>query len=79
MFDFGDDWTHLCTVGEARIDPLDAVGVVPAAPLPYVGWGTIPDQYGRAWDGDDGESPVPADPGLADLPSLRPWWGGRGG
>jgi hypothetical protein len=75
VFDFGDDWTHLCTVGGARIDPLEALGILPAVPLPYFGWGAIPDQYGRAWDGDDGESPAPPDPELTDLPPLRPWWG----
>jgi hypothetical protein len=75
VFDFGDDWTHLCTVGEARVDPLETLGVVPATPLPYWGWGDIPDQYDRRWDGDDGESPTPPDPGLSDLPPLRPGWG----
>ncbi len=77
VFDFGDDWTHLCTVDEERIDPLDQFGVLPDVPLPYWGWGAIPDQYGRRWDSDDGESPAPADPGLADLPPLLPWWGPR--
>lgn len=75
VFDFGDDWTHLCTVGPERIDPLEELGILPDSPLPYWGWGEIPDQYGRRFDGDDGESPVPPDPGLADLPPLRPWWG----
>jgi hypothetical protein len=75
VFDFGDDWTHLCTVGGERIDPLAELGILPDRPLPYWGWGDIPDQYGRRWDGDDGESPSPRDPGLADLPPLRPWWG----
>src|ERR1700737_2545547 len=27
VFDFGDDWTHLCTVVEAGIDPDDVLGV----------------------------------------------------
>lgn len=75
VFDLGDDWAHLCTVGEARIDPLDALGIVPPGPLPYWGWGDIPDQYRRRWDGDDGESQPPEDLGLSDLPPLRPWWG----
>jgi Plasmid pRiA4b ORF-3-like protein len=75
VFDFGDDWAHVCTVGRKRIDPLDELGIVPDAPLPYWGWGVIPDQYGRGWDGDDGESPPPADPGLADLPPLHRGWG----
>lgn len=40
---------------------------------------TSPDQYRRRWDGDDGESPMPPDPGLADLPPLLPHWGPGGG
>jgi hypothetical protein len=75
VFDFGDDWAHLCTVGTERIDPLDTLGIVPTKPLPYWGWGDIPDQYRRRWDGDDGESAIPEDPVLADLPPLRPFWG----
>ena len=58
-FDFGDSWSHLCTVGPARIDPESEFGVVPRSPLPYWGWGAIPDQYGRRWDGDDRERPEP--------------------
>jgi hypothetical protein len=27
-----------------------------------MGWGDIPDQYGRRWDGDDGSSPMPKTP-----------------
>ena len=79
VFDFGDDWTHLCTVGPERIDPLETLGMVPAEPLPFFGWGDIPDQYRRRWDGDDGESRPPEDPGLADLPPLRPRWGDPNG
>lgn len=75
VFDLGDDWTDLCTIGAERIDPLDILGLVPDAPLPYWGWGNIPDQYMRRWDGDDGESPQPRNPKLTDLPPLRPWWG----
>ncbi len=75
VFDFGDDWAHLCTVGPERIDPLDTLGIAPTGPLPYWGWGDIPDQYRRRWDGDDGESPIPKDPRLGDLPPLRPFWG----
>jgi hypothetical protein len=75
VFDLGDCWAHLCTVGERRIDPVEALGITPDRPLPYWGWGDIPDQYRRRWDGDDGESRRPKDPGLADLPPLRPHWG----
>jgi hypothetical protein len=72
-FDLGDNWAHLCTVAEHRIDPLDQLGIEPDHPLPYWGWGDIPDQYGRRWDGDDGEGPPPPNPGLACLPPLQPW------
>jgi hypothetical protein len=75
VFDLGDDWAHLCTVRESPIDPIATLGVIPGGPLPYFGWGDIPDQYGRAWSGDDGESHPPPDPQLVDLPGLRPNWG----
>lgn len=77
VFDFGDDWTHLCTVEESAINPRESLGLVPDRPLPYFGWGAIPDQYGRAWSADDGETQSPPDPELTDLPPLRPRWGPR--
>ena len=49
VFDLGDDWAHLCTVGAQRIDPVEELGIVPGRPLPYWGWGDIPDQYRRRW------------------------------
>ncbi|MDO5737446.1 MAG: UPF0158 family protein [Propionibacteriaceae bacterium] len=61
-FDLGDDWTHRCEVAVAKIDPEDQLGVVPASPLPYWGWGSIPDQYGRRWSDDDGEHQTPRRP-----------------
>ncbi len=73
VFDFGDDWQHLCTVGPKRIDPLEVLGIIPDRPLPFWGWGSIPDQYDRRWDGDDGESSLPPNPRGRDLPALRPW------
>jgi Plasmid pRiA4b ORF-3-like protein len=76
VFDLGDDWAHLCTVGES-IDPIATLGIVPSEPLPYFGWGEIPDQYGRAWNDDDAAQ-TRDDLGLRDLPPLRPDWGGRG-
>jgi hypothetical protein len=51
VFDLGDHWAHLCTVSRQRIDPLETLGVVPDRPLPSWGWGDVPDQYGRRWDG----------------------------
>jgi hypothetical protein len=75
VFDYGDDWTHLCTVVEADIDPHEVLGVVPIVPLPYFGWENIPDQYGRASAEEDTEGPTPLDPELRDLPPIRPGWG----
>jgi len=69
-------WHHLCTVGDAKIDPLEELGIRPAVPLPTFGWGTIPDQYDRRWSEDDGEGPIPSDPKRGDLPSFFGWWEG---
>jgi hypothetical protein len=74
-FDLGDSWRHLCTVEPSRIDALEVLGLEPEKPLPYWGWGSIPDQYGRDFDHDDGENEPGPDPGLADLPPLHPHWG----
>jgi hypothetical protein len=63
----------LCTVGDEPIDPLDELGISPREPLSYFGWGAMPDQYGRRWDGDDGEGDVPPDPGTGELPPLLQW------
>jgi hypothetical protein len=61
-FDLGDNWTHRCVVGDEKIDPIEVLGIRPDAPLPYWGWGEIPDQYGRGWADDDGESRAPIAP-----------------
>ena len=73
-FDFGDGWQHLCTVGDKRIDPEEVYGLEPHMPAPCFGWGALPDQYGRLWADDDGESPPPADTGDRDLPPLLYEW-----
>lgn len=76
VFDFGDDWHHVCTVEEGKIDPLEVLGIKPSAPLPYFGWGDLPDQYGRRHADDDGsDGPLPPNPRRADLPPFFPWWG----
>ena len=77
VFDLGDDWAHVCTVGAQRIDPLDELGIVPEAPTAYFGWGDLPDQYGRRFTDDDGDGPIPPDPRLQDLSPLQPGWGPR--
>ena len=41
-FDMGDDWTHLCTVAQQRIDPLEALGIIPDGPCPTGGGGRSP-------------------------------------
>jgi hypothetical protein len=71
-FDLGDSWMHLCEVAPNRIDPESELGIVPRSPLPYWGWGAIPDQYGRRWIDDDGELSEPPDSVLSDLPPLQP-------
>lgn len=55
VFDFGDNWRHRCQVERSNVAPLRLAGIVPEKPVPVWGWGWIPDQYGRRWDGDDGE------------------------
>lgn len=69
VYDLGDDWRHECVI-TGLDDPEETLGIVPQEPLAYWGWGAIPDQYGRRWSGDDGESeppvrPVPQLPGIA--------------
>ncbi|MGP4033632.1 hypothetical protein [Pseudarthrobacter sp. 1C304] len=61
-FDLGDAWMHRCVVGEVKVDPLEVLGICPDVPLPYWGWGGIPDQYGRRWASDDGEGHAPGKP-----------------
>ncbi|MBF6842341.1 hypothetical protein, partial [Acinetobacter baumannii] len=53
VFDLGDDWVHHCTAHQFKIDPVDTLGIRPKTPLPYWGWGDLPDQYGRRWTDDD--------------------------
>jgi hypothetical protein len=69
VFDFGDDWTHLCTVGTERIDPLDALGIVPTEPLPW-GWGDIPTNTGAA---GTATMVSPLHPTTPSCPTCRPF------
>lgn len=62
VFDLGDNWVHQCTVERTKIDPVAELGIRPAAPLAYWGWGDMPDQYGRSWENDDGENRTPPRP-----------------
>lgn len=72
-FDPGDGWTHRCAVGDELVDPLEVLGTRPRQPLPYWGWGSIPDQYGRRWPDDDGAGRMPPRPGRRH-PMLSPGW-----
>jgi len=72
-FDLGDAWMHRCVVGEVKVDPLEVLGIRPDVPLPYWGWGSIPDQYGRRWATDDGESKAPGKPGRPHPMLLHAW------
>ncbi|MGO1200255.1 MAG: hypothetical protein ACTMKY_10200, partial [Dermabacteraceae bacterium] len=56
---------------------VEVLGIRPSSPLPYWGWGSIPDQYGRRWAEDDGEGPVPPRP-AAPHPMLLHAWPGQG-
>jgi hypothetical protein len=42
VFDLGDDWAHLCTVGDDKIDPVEVLGIRPDRPLPYWAGETSP-------------------------------------
>ena len=54
VFDLGDNWRHRCVVELEKADPLTELGVVPAEPAAFWGWGSIPDQYGRrSFDGNE--------------------------
>lgn len=55
VFDLGEGWLHSCTVEDIDVDIEEAYGEEPDAPVPVFGWGTIPDQYGRTSEYDDGE------------------------
>ena len=72
-FDLGDNWTHRCVVDEDKIDPLEVLGIRPDRPLPYWGWGSIPDQYGRRWAADDGASRPPRKPAHPHPMLLHAW------
>ena len=59
VFDFGDNWEHVCTLIWDDVDPTEEWGKRPAEVVPVFDWGAIPDQYRRvtpdAEDEDDGE------------------------
>lgn len=72
-FDLGDGWTHRCVVEAEKVDPLVVLGIRPAAPLSYWGWGSIPDQYGRRWSDDDVSGPAPRRPTRSHPMMMHAW------
>lgn len=74
-FDLGDNWTHRCVVENDKVDPLEVLGIHPDVPMPYWGWGNIPDQYGRRWADDDGASRAPRRPNHPHPMRLNAWPG----
>jgi hypothetical protein len=60
-------------VADDKVDPVEVLGIRPDVPVPYWGWGTIPDQYGRRWADDDGESPAPRRPSRPHPMLLHEW------
>jgi hypothetical protein len=79
-FDLGDSWEHICTVDPERVDPEEVYGEIPPGPVVVGSWGIVPDQHGRRWRDDDGETEPPPqpDPPTADLPPLMYAWGPPG-
>jgi len=54
VFDLGESWEHRCTVLRGDVDPIEELGGRPSEIVAVLGWGSIPDQYGRTTpDGDD--------------------------
>jgi Plasmid pRiA4b ORF-3-like protein len=54
-FDLGDSWIHRCLVLNAAPDLYKQWdGWRPEVPSALFGWGSLPDQYGREADTDDG-------------------------
>lgn len=75
-FDLGDRWLHRCVIDSGKIDPVSELGIRPAQPLPFWGWGAIPDQYGRRWQDDDLQGPLPVARATPD-PMLSFGWPGQ--
>jgi len=55
VFDFGESSEHRCTVLRSDLGPVKESGASPSEIVPVFGWGTIPDQYGRATPEQDDE------------------------
>lgn len=61
QFDAGEQWEHECTIDEVGVDPYELQGDEPDQPVPVLGWGHLPDQYGRLRPDEEGEAAPPGD------------------
>lgn len=63
-FDLGDNWVHTIKTEEPDHDQLnfwlESTGSLPQEPIVMMGWGEIPDQYGRLTE--QTQEPPPATP-----------------
>lgn len=71
LFDLTEAWEHDCRVEAEGVDPLQEYGEEPETPVPLYGWGTIPDQYGRAHEDDAGSGT--AQPGWDERAAGADW------
>ena len=69
LFDDDEKWVHECVVEElvARREPVDRAPI----PVPILGWGTIPDQFGRQRP-EDVDLPTPRSPGRRHRGTAKP-------
>lgn len=76
-FDLDEQWAHECTVEEVGVDPFALAGEEPEVPVPFFGWGVIPDQYGRVTEDDDDDLDDEFEdedvPGLGESVELTAW------
>jgi hypothetical protein len=61
LFDPEVRWVHDCTVEGVAVDPFELYGEEPDLPVAVDGWGTLPDQYGRLLEDDEGVDEVEVD------------------
>ena len=74
-FDMGDDWTHLCTVAEQRIDALEALGIIPDGPPGVLGVGRDPRPVRPAQRNRRRRDRAAARPAVRRPSTAAPWWG----
>lgn len=61
IFDRESRWVHDCSVQGVDVDPFALAGEEPDEPIAILGWGLLPDQYGRMTEQDAGTSQAERD------------------